>query len=423
MITLVEALNYRCLRYVRQRLDRFHVLVGPNASGKTTLLDVVSFLGRLVSDGLQEAIRERSPNPQDLLFGRQGKGFELAVEAAIPRKRFSEVPSEYTQIRYEVRIGIDQATAEPSIESEMLSFKGQDDRDSGKTSQRTLFPELPSLPNTIFQRSRRAGRKAILSKSRESGKDNFYPEFKRGPGSGGWVPSFQLGPRRSAFANLPEDESRFPVSSWFKSFLSDAIQQIVLDSLTMRLASPPGSPRIFRMDGSNLPWVVEDLKQNHSQQFHDWIDHLQMALPDLVGIRTFERQDDKHRYLMAQYQGGLEVPSWTTSDGTLRLLALTLPAYLPDLSGVFLIEEPENGIHPRAVETMYQSLSNVYDAQVLLATHSPVILSMVEPNQVLCFAKDRSGATDIVRGDLHPSLLDWQRDTNLGSLFAAGVLG
>ena len=261
-----------------------------------------------------------------------------------------------------------------------------------------------------------------MSKRPTSGKDNFEPEIKRGTG-GGWVPSFQLGSQRSAFANLPEDESRFPVSTWFKKFLSDTVQRIVLDSLKMRLASPPGSPHSFKTDGSNLPWVVEDLIQKHPGQFRDWIAHLATALPDLVGVRPVEREDDKHRYLVVRYRGGLDVPSWTTSDGTLRLLALTLPAYLPGLSGLFLIEELENGIHPRAVETMYQSLSNVYDAQVLMATHSPVILGAVEPDQVLCFAKDDLGATDIVRGDQHPALLDWQRDTDLGTLFAAGVLG
>ncbi|MFN4258579.1 MAG: hypothetical protein ACK4RK_04730 [Gemmataceae bacterium] len=37
MLTLIEALNYRCLRYVHQPLGPFHILVGPNASGKTTL--------------------------------------------------------------------------------------------------------------------------------------------------------------------------------------------------------------------------------------------------------------------------------------------------------------------------------------------------------------------------------------------------
>jgi len=110
------------------------------------------------------------------------------------------------------------------------------------------------------------------------------------------------------------------------------------------------------------------------------------------------------------------------SDGTLRLLALTLPAYIPELSGVYLIEEPENGIHPRAAETVFQSLSSVYDTQILLATHSPVILSMVDPEQVLCFAKTSDGATDIVSGKDHPNLRNWKGETSLGVLFAAGVL-
>jgi predicted ATPase len=56
MLTLIEALNFRCLRYVKQPLAPFHVLVGPNASGKTTFLDVVAFLGRLVSDGPDAAV-------------------------------------------------------------------------------------------------------------------------------------------------------------------------------------------------------------------------------------------------------------------------------------------------------------------------------------------------------------------------------
>jgi len=169
--------------------------------------------------------------------------------------------------------------------------------------------------------------------------------------------------------------------------------------------------------------VIEDLKKKDSRRFSDWISHLQTALPDIEDIRTFERPDDKHRYLVFHYRNGLTIPSWLASDGTLRLLALTLPAYLPVLSGVYLIEEPENGIHPRAVETMTQSLSNVYDAQILTATHSPIILSMVEPHQVLCFAKNEEGAADVVAGDEHSSLADWKGETDLGILFAAGVLG
>ena len=41
-----------------------------------------------------------------------------------------------------------------------------------------------------------------------------------------------------------------------------------------------------------------------------------------------ERAGDRHRYLVLVYQGGLEVPSWMASNGTLRLLALTLTCIL-----------------------------------------------------------------------------------------------
>ncbi|MBI5243378.1 MAG: AAA family ATPase, partial [Elusimicrobia bacterium] len=108
MIRLVEALNYRCLKFISQPLGPFHVLVGPNASGKTTFLDVVAFLGRMVSDGLDAAIDERTRTFEDLVFGRAGKCFELALEFQIPdqqRQRLPEKKKDCDTIRYEVRIG------------------------------------------------------------------------------------------------------------------------------------------------------------------------------------------------------------------------------------------------------------------------------------------------------------------------------
>jgi predicted ATPase len=79
------------------------------------------------------------------------------------------------------------------------------------------------------------------------------------------------------------------------------------------------------------------------------------------------------------------------SDGTLRLLALTLLAYAPTTPPLVLIEEPENGIHAKAVETVIQSLSSVYDTQILCATHSPVVLSLLQPSQLLCFERKADG--------------------------------
>ena len=92
MIKRIQALNYRCLRYIDQPIQNFHILVGPNASGKTTFLDVVAFLGDLLAEGLEEAIRKRTTDFADLLFNRQGERFELAVEWSIPKARRKQAP-------------------------------------------------------------------------------------------------------------------------------------------------------------------------------------------------------------------------------------------------------------------------------------------------------------------------------------------
>jgi hypothetical protein len=140
---------------------------------------------------------------------------------------------------------------------------------------------------------------------------------------------------------------------------------------------------------------------------NEWVNHLRTSLPDLVDIGTVERPEDKHRYLVLKYQDGLEAPSWLVSDGTLRLLALTLLAYIPELSGVCLIEEPENGIHPRAVETVFEALSQVHGAQILCASHSPLLVSRVSLDNLLCFARSEEAATAIIRGRDHPRLKEW----------------
>lgn len=417
MIRLIEVLGYRCLRYIRQPLGPFHILVGPNASGKTTFLDVVSFVGRLVKEGLDAALEERTANFQDLVWNREDKPFEIAIEAAIPSLLHNKLRQErWDTIRYEIRIGIDPEIQAAAILDESVLLKTW--REEKKTAI-SLFPVEPAPPDSLMTQRVKGGRRVV--RKAPSGIDHFYTESAEESGKG-WFPSIRLGPRRSAFGNLPEDEEKFPATTWFKKLLISGIQAISLNSLLMRRPSPPGRGRIFNADGSNLPWIVAELAKD-SDRFDRWLKHLQTSLPDLVSIDTLERPEDRHRYLVVEYQGGLRVPSWMVSDGTLRLLALTILAYLPEMHGVYLIEEPENGLHPQAVETVSQSLSSVYDAQVLLATHSPVLLNLAQPDQVLCFKKAPSGATNVVLGKDHPYLRDWKSETSLGTLFASGVLG
>ncbi|MEP7218844.1 MAG: ATP-binding protein, partial [Bacteroidota bacterium] len=338
------------------------------------------------------------------------------IEANIPeavQKALADDKKEYTHIRYEVEIGLDPATNEIGLDHETLWLMTQTEKK--EPPQLDMFPATHIAASSIFRNSGKGLKLAI--KKNPSGNDNYYTEGRKS-----YQPSFRLGRSRSALANIPADQQSFPVSTWFRDLLEQGVQTFVLNSQIIRQPSPPGQGLIFRSDGSNLPWAIDELRHN-KKRFQKWLDHVQTALEDIEDITTIERPEDRHRYLVINYKNGAIVPSWLASDGTLRLLALTIPAYLPNFVGTFLIEEPENGIHPRAIETVLQSLSSMYDGQVLVATHSPVALNMLGPEQILCFAKDAEGATDIVSGDRHPVLRTWKDgEPDLGVLFASGIL-
>ena len=164
--------------------------------------------------------------------------------------------------------------------------------------------------------------------------------------------------------------------------------------------------------------MVKRLQDEHEDTYKEWLAHVQTVLSDLKDIRVVEREDDRSIYLMLGYTTGVEIPSWMASDCTMRFLVITLIAYLPYDGELYLLEEPENGVHPLALDAIYDSLSSAYESQVLV---SPAFLKLSNPHEVLCVAKNDEGATDIIRGNDHPILRDWQESVDMNVLFATGV--
>jgi hypothetical protein len=83
------------------------------------------------------------------------------------------------------------------------------------------------------------GWKKIVNKVAESGNDYFSSETSN------WNNLFRLGPHKSALANLPEDETKFPVATWFKELLMVGIDRLALNSERMRQPSRRGRPEYF----------------------------------------------------------------------------------------------------------------------------------------------------------------------------------
>ena len=236
MIRRIQALNYRCLCYVDVRLDRFHVLVGPNASGKSTLFDAVAFLGDLVSDGLDAAVEKRTRNFQDLVRGRPKTDlhFQLAVEFAIPEHVKERLPqsSDFQVFRYEIMIKEDEHGVHIKSERGLLTRNLA----SNKTRRARRFPEPRTPPATIFHGSARKGARKILRQTGE-GVCSYNSETSRKNGRT-WRTAAAHGRMKPALSVARTSESEFPTASHVASMLETLTGSVVLNSPHMRQPSP-----------------------------------------------------------------------------------------------------------------------------------------------------------------------------------------
>ncbi|KVL38474.1 methylation-associated defense system AAA family ATPase MAD3 [Burkholderia sp. MSMB1835] len=452
MITRLEATRYRCFERLGIDVGDFRVLVGANGSGKTTLLDLPGLFGDMLdAKNVAEAFMSRKKDRVDLppraaslnelVFAGRGNDFSLAVEARLPqavqakvlegiytrlrteksRQAFREDQRRWpTHIRYELGLRVSDEHELQVVNEYLFVFPESQTPDRQRAGYHGVYAEQNKHWRLILKRE--FGYEA-----------EFTPEVPQGTSK----PRISKVGLTHTLLAMPrvlfESEHEYPAARWLLGLLTTNTVFLEPNWATMRLASPPGQPKTITPDGRNTPWLALELKRQgalagapadyRSERYADWLAHVQTALPQVEYIDVREREDDHHSYFVVRYRGGYEVPSSGLSDGTLRILTLTILPYLSKQPAILVTEEPENGIHPRAIEAVLQSLSSMYDSQVWVSSHSPVVLARAKLDQLLCARLSSEGGVKMVPGTEHPRLQEWRGGIDLGSLFAAGVLG
>lgn len=429
MITRIEATRYRCFDKLDVDLGEFRVLVGANGAGKTTLLDIPVLLGdmlkaRTIGDAFLRERDHRVPRAsgfRELIFQGNGDFFILAIEAALPEQPARDLLEGMTEkarareerrpthLRYEVRLQLFNET-ELQVQNEYLFAFPRAHAPSRDGSAVRLHGEVS--PNRHWR---------FILKREYGGKAEYTPETATRPKT---IAS-ELGPDLLALPRvLYESKNEFPAGRWLLELLTENAVFFDPDWNALRVASMPGLSKTQVLgSGKNAPWLALALQKNDPERFALWKSHVRLALPQITDISIQEREDDHHAYFRVRYGDSYEVPSSGLSDGTLRILVLTLLAYVPTPPRFLVTEEPENGIHPQATEVVLQSLSSIYDSQVIVSSHSPVVLASLNLDKILAARIAESGASKVVPGPQHPRLVDWKGEISLSTLFATGVLG
>jgi predicted ATPase len=200
----------------------------------------------------------------------------------------------------------------------------------------------------------------------------------------------------------------FP-SVWAYSRHLGSTAQYQLDPRALRQPSHGDSSVVpsLRPDGSMLPSVLDHLLRVRRREVFEPIEiELSKAVPLIKSIqvprgRLVANGPELESISFTLSNGATDVSSALVSDGVMLFLAYLTIVRSPDSPALILLEEPENGIHPRQLRLVVELLSGLTDetkhgehaAQIVLATHSPYLLDFVPPKAVRVFGRKKNGET------------------------------
>ncbi len=183
--------------------------------------------------------------------------------------------------------------------------------------------------------------------------------------------------------------------------------------------------RYLRENGQNLASFLYFLQEKYPKEFQNIENQVRAVAPffdrfDLAPDRLNEKQIEL-RWL--EKGSDAYFNAYDLSDGTLRFMALTTLLLQPDLPRTIIIDEPELGLHPFAINKLAAMIKRaaIKGSQVIVSTQSVNLLDNFEPEDVITV--DREDNQSVFRRLNSEDLKDWLEDYTLGDLWNKNVIG
>jgi predicted ATPase len=210
------------------------------------------------------------------------------------------------------------------------------------------------------------------------------------------------------------------ISSWVVYHFHDTS-----DTAAMRRTGSVRDNEYLRSDAANLAAFLLMLRGNQPGAYEKIRDTIRLAAPffDDFKLRPQPSKDDMLIQL-EWTQRGSDYPFHASqlSDGTLRFIALTTALLQPTPPTTILVDEPELGLHPYALN-LFAGLakSAATRTQVIVSTQSAPLLDNFEAEDVIVVER-KEGASTFERLS-SAKLAEWLKDYSLGELWQKNVIG
>jgi len=170
--------------------------------------------------------------------------------------------------------------------------------------------------------------------------------------------------------------------------------------MTCQGYSDEGAPPELGSTGNMIPALLDHLLRRDRERFFAFVDAMKERIPGLEDVHVATPSAQQRR-IDLKIDNGLVIQADHASVGVRLMLFFVALTYHPSPSKIILLEEPENGVHPRRLADVMSLLRDIttgkhcgHPAQVILTTHSPYLLDHVDldQDQVLVFRREQDGS-------------------------------
>ena len=364
-------------------------VIGKNGVGKSALFDAFGFLADALKSGVEEACDARGRGGFEKLR-TQGQTDPIEFEV------YYKASVNVRPITYKIEIEADES-GRPYVVSEIM-------REAREDYSRLYFLFLIKGGGWAWK-GNQAGRQVDetaegfdpveLEKSLKEGKTQLEDaetidlEDPRKLGIA-TLGALKQHPRIAAFRQF--------IEGWYLSYFTpDAARSLPL----------AGPQKHLNVHGDNLGNVVQFIQREHPARFQSILKEIARSIPGIDRIET-ERTADG-RLLLKFNDKGFQDPFYAQqmSDGTLKVFAYLLLLHNPTPPPFLCIEEPENGLYHKLLETLAHEFREHASeqgggSQVFITTHQPYFVNALDPKEVWILEKGGDGFSTVRRASDDP---------------------
>ncbi|MGN6864947.1 AAA family ATPase [Neisseria sp. P0020.S003] len=377
-INYLEIKGFKSIQNVELKdVSPFMVLAGANGTGKSNFVDALAFLSKVIDMGVSKAVSEFG-SIENLISPKHKAGdISYKIEFEIEKQIY----------QYEIMIALKNIASRVKEESLKILKSGEIIFDSDKIrNELEAKKESNTSDNLIGAGLLGALGGLIWGAMKDS--DQIGQDIINGVTTG-------IGLKLLTDEKYSSNDSFLRQNKELQGLKNVKIFRIDPFTIKNRRSTANNLEELNR-DGSNIAAVLEKLEKNNElrEQIIEW---MSLIVPEMKKVSVKTQNIDSSKGLFFEEDSGNRFPAHMVSDGTIYALCL-LVAVLTRVKqpGITIIEEPERGLHPKAISELIDFIREHASTHhpIILTTHSESVVRSLELEE-LYFVSKSQGKTQI----------------------------